>query len=329
MVRGGVVTQIVCDHRVTAMPGRSDLARRVLVRMKPFAFAVGDRCGYRQKGADPLVEVELLKIGQEQKNPRTRRVFIRWVDDEFEGREQWVPAIRLKVPWADAVELMEKERRWAGIRYGVRGTTEAWAVALASMTLPKLEDLVERQNNDDEGAAIIDDVDGLAEFLGVDASFFDADENFVEGGRLVVAWPVTKRIVRRAVERDPYPILHYLDAEDSQRLNETEHYGVITYDEEERRYVRRLPGVQMTEHIRQSHAILREWCGAEPNRRESEIQALRSEIYRLGLLLEGAIKELRRARRPTTADRLERSLTQKPEAGDDGTARPSGASNTV
>lgn len=298
--------------------------------MAAFTFEIGDRCGYRAKGTDPLVEVELLRIGQAQKNPRTLRVFIRWVDDEFEGREKWVPAIRLKVPWADAAALMEKERRWAKLRCGAGGTPEGWASSVVGMEVPGLEDLVELKGNRDEGAAAIVDVEALARFLDVAPDFFDSDDSFIEDGRLVVGWPVTRRIVRRAVEMNPQPIIEYLDRRDAENWRYQESMvGELVWVKEECRYVRRptLGAQQILEQERLTDRQLRMWCGAEAVKRDDEIQMLRGEVYRLRALAEDAVKELRRARRPTAADRLEQSLIPPAESRGAGTAARSDASN--
>lgn len=47
---------------------------------------VGERWAYRARGVDPLVEVEVLKLGTN----RPARVRVRFVDETFEGREDWV-----------------------------------------------------------------------------------------------------------------------------------------------------------------------------------------------------------------------------------------------
>jgi hypothetical protein len=277
----------------------------------PFAFEVGDRCGYRAKKTESLVEVELLKIGQAQRNPQTLRVFIRWIDDEFEGHEQWVPALRLKVPWTDAAALMERERRWASLRCGMRGGPERSAASVVTMELPGLEDLLELQGGEDTGAAVIVDADGLARFLDVDPEFFDSDDSFVEDGRLVVGWPVTRRIVCRAVELNPGPIVAYLDRRDADSWRYQESMvGEIEWVKEECRFVRvPTPGArQILEEWRLRDRQLRIWCGVDAMKRDDEIQVLRGEVNRLRALAQGAVEELRRARRPMAANRLEQSL---------------------
>ena len=69
---------------------------------------IGERWGYRAHNIDSLVEVEVLKIGT-QKPPRT---LVRFIDEQFEGRQEWIPPTRLKVIWKDAVEFEAREARW-------------------------------------------------------------------------------------------------------------------------------------------------------------------------------------------------------------------------
>jgi hypothetical protein len=63
---------------------------------------------YRARGQDPLVQVAVVRLGV--KTPQ--RVLVRFVDDEFEGRQDWVPPARLKVPWSGVDEYVARERRW-------------------------------------------------------------------------------------------------------------------------------------------------------------------------------------------------------------------------
>jgi hypothetical protein len=57
-----------------------------------------------------------------------------------------------------------------------------------------------------------------------------------------------------------------------------------------------------------AYALLRQWCGAEANARFDELQALRTEVRRLGTLVESAISVLREAGQGTIAEALERDL---------------------
>jgi hypothetical protein len=69
---------------------------------------VGESWAYRARAADPLVEVVVLRHGT-QRPPRT---LVRFGDDEFEGRQEWVSPAKLKGLWSQVDELREREARW-------------------------------------------------------------------------------------------------------------------------------------------------------------------------------------------------------------------------
>jgi hypothetical protein len=72
----------------------------------------GELWAYRARQVDELVEVRVLRLGTQ----RPARVLVRFVDDAFEGREEWVPPARLKVPWQDVVPFREREQAWGRVR---------------------------------------------------------------------------------------------------------------------------------------------------------------------------------------------------------------------
>jgi hypothetical protein len=58
------------------------------------ALAVGQRWAYRHGAQGAIACVEVLRVG----TSRPARVRVRFVEDAYEGREDWVPPARLKVP---------------------------------------------------------------------------------------------------------------------------------------------------------------------------------------------------------------------------------------
>jgi hypothetical protein len=72
---------------------------------------VGESWAYRARAVDSVIRVEVLKIGSQ----KPARVRIRFVDSRFEGREEWVPAGRLKVLWSGVDEFAARERRWKAV----------------------------------------------------------------------------------------------------------------------------------------------------------------------------------------------------------------------
>jgi len=68
----------------------------------------GQRWAYRARQVDELVEVSVVRLGTQQ----PARVLVRFVDDAFEGREEWVPPARLKVRWGSVDQYRAREERW-------------------------------------------------------------------------------------------------------------------------------------------------------------------------------------------------------------------------
>ncbi|MCW2659268.1 MAG: hypothetical protein JWP83_420 [Mycobacterium sp.] len=69
---------------------------------------VGESWAYRARPIDDVVEVEVLKLGTQ----RPPRLLVRFVDERFEGRQEWVSPARLKVRWAAVDGFREHEARW-------------------------------------------------------------------------------------------------------------------------------------------------------------------------------------------------------------------------
>src|SRR5262245_3014669 len=69
---------------------------------------VGELWAYRARRIDDVVEVEVVKLGTQ----RPPRVLVRFVDERFEGRQEWVSPARLKVRWAAVDGFRKHEARW-------------------------------------------------------------------------------------------------------------------------------------------------------------------------------------------------------------------------
>jgi hypothetical protein len=68
----------------------------------------GERLAYRARQIDDVVGVEVLKVGTQ----RPPRILVRFADDRFEGRRDWVSPARLKVLWAAVDTFRDREARW-------------------------------------------------------------------------------------------------------------------------------------------------------------------------------------------------------------------------
>lgn len=264
---------------------------------------------YRARGQDPLVEVRVLRIGTD----RPPRVLVRFVDDTFEGKEEWVPPARLKILWASVEAFRAHEQHWDAVCADGPGrdSPEYWAAGLVFERLVPVE-VAELGYNDTAGVTSIYDTQRLTGLLDVDPTELESSPlAFREGDTLVVPWATTEFIVRAAARQVPEAILRHVDAEEAAYRHKMI-YG------EEFQYARGEPPrhieadwfvQQLDEPLhRPCWQLLRAWCGQDAVDRHDELVELRHEVARIGRLAEQAISLLREAGRGRDADRLDREL---------------------
>lgn len=275
---------------------------------------VGEEWAYRARSMDPLVQVVVLRIGV--KTPK--RVLIRFVDDEFEGQQDWVPPARLKVLWREVVAFMDREARWAGVLAAspAHDSPEEAAVSVVFDVLidPALATL---GFNATSGTIAIADVEGLAASLGLGPQELRADpSSFEEDGSLIAPWPTACLVAKRAADRDPEPVLRHVEREEAEAARDAifgSHYrgrgknvGWSVPPE--------ICAQVDEEHGRPVRAILRDWCGAEAVGVRSELAELRKEVLRLTQLVESSVETLRQAGARREADRIESELFRRSTA---------------
>jgi hypothetical protein len=275
---------------------------------------VGEAWAYRARSTDPLVQVVVLRMGV--KTPQ--RVLIRFVVDEFEGRQDWAPPARLKVPWREVEAFIDRELRWSGVlaTSPPLDSPEEMAVSVVFDDLidPALATLGFNAAN---GTITIGDLEGLAAYLDLGADELRADSScFEEEGNLIAPWPTALLIARRAAERDPEAILGHVEREEAEARRDAIHG---------RHYPGRgkKGGWSVTpeicaqvdeEHGRPIRAILRDWCGAEAVGVRSELGELRKEVLRLTKLVESSVEALRQAGARREAERIEGELAGRSTA---------------
>jgi hypothetical protein len=179
---------------------------------------VGELWAYRARPTDPLVRVVVMRIGVRE----LARVLVRFVDDAFEGRQEWVPPARLKGLWTDVADLEAAEQHWEHIwERGIGLGDPRWEAAHEIMRLLVNEDLAELGYREG-GATRIHQVDQLARALTVRADLFTGTPDaFFEDGDLVVPWEVTELIVTTAARKDPDPVMAYIELEEAQAFHDS------------------------------------------------------------------------------------------------------------
>jgi hypothetical protein len=269
---------------------------------------VGEEWAYRERANSNPTPVRVTKVG----TARPPRVKIHFLDDAFEGREEWVPPSRLKVLWADLDAWRAREDRWdavAAASIGVDGTPELWAAETVFEVVAG-EDVLSMGYREHAGVLCISDASKAADLLGTDPSIFLSDAlAFVdEDGTIVVPWNISLKLAKDAAPTHANAVLREI-AEREQKAAHHAIYGeVMGTGRAKPWYVS--PKVCAEVDARQvpTYALLRRWCGEDAVGRFDELAALRTELLRFGQLVERAISALEEAGLSKIATSLKREL---------------------
>lgn len=267
----------------------------------------GESWAYRARSVDDLVEIVVLRMGTQ----RPARVQVRFVDDRFEGRHEWVPPSRLKVRWEAVNEFRERERFWERVlSHGIDedGPLDmaAWQV-FEDLIEPAIATMLFRR----AGACCINDSDRLSQLTGLSPEVWTAHPAaFQDGDHLVVPWPVTEQIAAATARANAAQVLGEVRNEECQAQRDAIYGrvyrgrgGAVDFVVEPERCAQ-----GDDEHGKPKREILRSWCGTEAVERYDELMELRKEIRRVGLVAEAAINALRAAGQKREAAALAREL---------------------
>jgi hypothetical protein len=268
---------------------------------------VGSEWAYRQRRDDPIVCVRVLRVGKE----RPLRAKVRFLDDEFEGREDWVPRTRLKAPWAELGSWQAREERWEAVRRAPAATyssPEYWAT---DYVLSSITDLgVEVGCGRNATVLSISDPDALADLVGLTAQELGTDAPaFIDNdGSLVAPWATSERVARRVAPLRAKQLLAGIERREAEARQRALHGHYYELGEGKACYRTPEDCAELDARWQPGHDLVREWCGAEAVNRHDEIQALRDEVLRLSEILDRAIRELAWAGRASIAAKISRQL---------------------
>jgi hypothetical protein len=276
--------------------------------------AVGEVWAYRARGQDPLVQVAVVRLGV--KSPQ--RVLVRFVDDEFEGLQDWVPPARLKVPWNEVEEYVARERRWEEVlrpSLDASDTEESAVSTVFDLAIPK--NLAELGWNAARGTIKIHDLAGLANLLEVSPAVLRPPTSFEEDGDLISPWTVAIAAAQRAAEREPHKILADVEKDEATARRDSTYGHWLGRRRREQDWIP--PEVCQrvdAEHGQPVRAILRGWCGADAVDLRAEIAALRNNASASSKVAAEAIELLRRHGHTRDANALEGKLTELRQGAD-------------
>lgn len=263
----------------------------------------------RPQSADcPFEQVEFLQMAA-----KGSKCLVRFVDRN--GREDWVPQRRLIVGWDDHEAWLVCERRMVA---AVEVSAHAYETPQFDAVVALLESWefvqgIELGWHQNELCTVqIANLEGVCRQLGMDPADLRREPLAFteEGGRFIAPWSLAVKLARRVAELNGEAIMaKVVDAEYEIQLQavhgETVHHG---RGNKESFWIP--PDRLKEEHDKRSIAMntIREWCGREVLERLDELDALREEVQRLGLLVERAIAELRRCGQTVTAATMESDL---------------------
>lgn len=230
------------------------------------------------------MQVEVSALGTK----RPARLQVRFTEDELEGREEWVPPKRLKVPWSGVEQWLDLERKWSAVAAASPGSSfpDCWAAGWALDAVG--EDVIEVGS---EGESRVLAVPRLLELLESDDSILKDDLAFVDAdGSLIVPWAVTRRLAVRAAPRVSEQLFAMLDKDEQEALHDAtfgrSHGGHRGGDEW---FTSPEVCARIDDELwKPARAVLRHWVGEDASGRHDELVALRAELRRLGQLLEQA-----------------------------------------
>lgn len=261
---------------------------------------------YRARQTDQLVQVRVIRIGTQ----KPARVLVHFVDDVFEGREEWVPPARLKVLWENVGAFREREARWDRIKEAGLDEDDP-RVEAAEQLFELLFDNEEVSVWYRRGGALrVSEPAGLAAGLGLTAEQLTGHRlSFTEDDALVVPWEVTELVARAAARQNAPQILQIVASEERAAQREAIHGRWSGGNRSSRYYFEPEQCIELdAEHYRPRRKVLRSWCGAEAVERFDELLELRKEIRRVAEIAQAAIGKLRAAGLQAEASRLERDL---------------------
>jgi hypothetical protein len=271
------------------------------------AMRPGQVWAYRKRARDtdcPFERVEFL-----QPAPKGTKCLVRFVDDQ--AREEWVPKGRLIVPWDGRQARLESERRMAAVvevSAHASDTSQYEAVCALVEEWEFIEGVEIGYSQHELCTVQIAHLDEVCGVLGLDADDLRAEPlAFTEEGLFVAPWSLAVKIASRIAELNGEAVMGKVLAEEEKLQMEAIHGETFRHDGEER-WIPPERFKDMRDQRLMAMNIVRGWCGRNVLERLDELEALREEVGRLGMLVERAIMHLRRCGQDAIAATMESDL---------------------
>ncbi|MER6447259.1 PE-PGRS family protein [Streptomyces venezuelae] len=265
---------------------------------------IGEHWAYRARPKDLCGALRRVEIVRVVGADRSGSVHVRFLEGDAAGLQEWVSPSCLRVLWADVDSFRADdaaELALAEVSRAVRGSAEFEAARMILGFVRPKSRLRLRKAVADAGVLELGHLDETAPLVGMDAAQLRNDPMLHEdrNGCSLAGWPITERIARQVALRLADEILPEVDQRQRAMEEERDRSSWYGY---QRRDERKLDAEK--EALR----TVREWCGQEKAERHDELVALRSEVLRLGELVERAVKALRDRGHGVIASTIERDL---------------------
>ncbi|GAA4525626.1 hypothetical protein GCM10023160_18830 [Brachybacterium paraconglomeratum] len=238
------------------------------------------------------------------------RVFVAFVDDSFEGKEEWVPPARLKVLWSEAGKFQAREERWARVAAVGPGQEDPRSYAASEIIDEHLAEELGSINYRSGGSISIAQPEVLASQLHLTVEQLTKyPESFTEDGYVVAPWPATEYVARALAAQHAEQILPRVQKEERQAKYEAIHGRDFSIGRGETRHISPQRSLESDQEFSAPiREVLRSWCGADSVGQFDELIALRQEIHRVGVVAQKAIDALKAHDHRTVASQLQREL---------------------
>ncbi|MDR8407819.1 hypothetical protein MTP10_03595 [Nonomuraea sp. 3-1Str] len=266
---------------------------------------------YRVRAKDP--ECPMERVEYLQPAPKGR-CLVRFLDRD--GLEECVPRRRLVVLWEEHEAWLQDELRMAAVVEVSAHADESPQYRAVSSLLgdPDLLEGVDLGYARSELCTIqIPNLQSVCAALGMEEETLRREPlSFTtKDGLFVGPWSLAVKVAMRVAELNGEAVMQKVIAEEEKIELESVHGWTYTTGRGPTREEHWVPPTRLTDfHAKQlmSLNILREWCGKEIVERLDELEALREEVRRLGMLVERAIAELRRCGQGAIAATMESDL---------------------
>jgi hypothetical protein len=272
---------------------------------------VGTVWAYREKAFQPLTPIRQVEVVKLHVRKRST-VRVRFLDGDDDGLEEWVPKVRLIVPWRMAAALIEDERRFDKAWEASEQAYESLEYEAADEVFgayPRVNGILLGWRPAHAATIKISDLNTVAEDLHLDPAVLQqADLAFVDrNGNYIAPWPVAVDLAHRICTVMPDVMLARIGAQERELRRDALYGRQSTQRDGE---VWQVPAEACAERLREQEpifALVRQWCGVD-HERFDELQALRREVDRLGALVERAISTLERSGHTALARSLSADL---------------------